>query len=106
MARELWKDPATALGKRIREGMQDPWREIVGVVGNVRHEGADQKAPTTVYWPVLMNHFWSDSPFLQRRAVYAIRSSRAGSESLLTQIRKAVWSINPDVPLASVRTMV
>src|SRR5205807_8506637 len=24
MARELWKDPATALGKRIREGMQDP----------------------------------------------------------------------------------
>ena len=32
MARELWHDPSAALGKRIREGMKDPWREIVGVV--------------------------------------------------------------------------
>ena len=54
MARELWRDPAAAIGKRIREGTKDPWREIVGVVGDVRHDGADQKAPTTVYWPVVM----------------------------------------------------
>jgi len=29
--------------------MKDSWREIIGVVGDVRHDGADQKAPTTVY---------------------------------------------------------
>ena len=51
---EQWRAPAAALGKRIREGMNDPWREIVGVVANIRHDGADQKAPPTVYWPVLM----------------------------------------------------
>ncbi len=60
MARELWHDPAAAIGKRIREGMKDPWREIVGVVADVRSDGADQKAPTTVYWPVMMKNFWGE----------------------------------------------
>ncbi|HKW97234.1 MAG TPA: ABC transporter permease [Bryobacteraceae bacterium] len=105
MARELWHDPGSAIGKRVREGMKDPWREIIGVVGDVRQDGADQKAPTTVYWPMMMNNFWGEETFLQRRAVYAIRSSRAGSESLLNQVRQAIWSVNSEVPLASIRTM-
>ncbi len=105
MARELWHDPASALGKRIREGMKDSWREIVGVVGDVRDDGADQKAPSTVYWPVVMENFWGNEKFVERGAVYAIRTNRAGSESLLTQIRQAVWSVTPDVPIVRVRTM-
>ena len=105
MARELWRDPATALGKRIREGAKDSWREIVGVVGDVRDDGADQKAPTTVYWPVVMENFWGNEKFIQRGSVYVIRSARTGSESLLTQIRQAVWSVTPDVPIVKVRTM-
>jgi putative ABC transport system permease protein len=105
MARELWRDPAAAIGKRIREGMKDPWREIVGVVADIRSDGADQKAPTSVYWPVIMKNFWGDETFIQRRAVFAIRTSRAGSQSFLAEIRKAVWSVNPDVPLASIRTL-
>jgi predicted permease len=105
MARELWRDPAAAIGKRIREGMKDPWREIVGVVADIRSDGADQKAPTTVYWPVMMKNFWGDETFIQRRAVFAIRSSRSGSESFIKEIRQAVWSVNPDVPMASIRTV-
>ncbi len=105
MARELWREPAAAIGKRVREGMKDPWREIVGVVADIRSDGADHKAPTTVYWPVMMKNFWGDQVFLQRRAVFAIRSSRAGSDGFLKEIRHAVWSVNPDVPLAGVRTM-
>lgn len=105
MARELWHDPAAAIGKRIREGMKDPWREIVGVVADIRSDGADQKPPTTVYWPVIMKNFWGDETFIQRRAVFAIRSSRAGSESFIKEVRQAVWSVNPDVPLASIRTL-
>jgi predicted permease len=104
-ARELWQSPAGAIGKRIREGAKDSWREIVGVVGDVRHDGADQKAPATIYWPVYMENFWGNEKFLQRRSVYAIRTDRAGSESLMTQVRQAVWSVVPDVPVVSVRTM-
>jgi ABC-type antimicrobial peptide transport system permease subunit len=105
MARELWGNPSAALGKRIREGMKDPWREIVGVVADVRSDGADQKAPTTVYWPMLMKGFWGNDDFIQRYAVFAIRANRAGSESFVNEIRQAIWSVNHDVPLAHVRTM-
>ncbi len=105
MARELWQYPSRALGKRIREGMKDSWREIIGVVGDVHHDGADQKAPTTVYWPMILNKFWGDDTFIQRQAVFVMRTSRAGSESLLKEVREAVWSVNKEVPLAGTRTM-
>jgi ABC-type antimicrobial peptide transport system permease subunit len=58
-----------------------------------------------VYWPVIMNNFWGNATFVQRGESYAIRSSRAGSESFLKEIRQAVWSVNADVPVAGIRTM-
>jgi predicted permease len=105
MAREMWRSPAAALGKRILEGMKDDWREIIGVAGDVHHDGADQKPPAVVYWPVLMKQFWTNDTFVQRGVVYAVRSSRAGSQGFLEQIRQAVWSINPELPLARIETM-
>ena len=51
LAREMWGEPAAALGKRIRPGTADPWREIVGVVGNVYDNGVHEPTPATVYWP-------------------------------------------------------
>jgi hypothetical protein len=47
-AREYWHDAENALGKRIRVANTDDWREIVGVVGDTRDNGVDQKAPTSV----------------------------------------------------------
>jgi putative ABC transport system permease protein len=105
LARELWRNPAAAIGKRIREGTDSHWREIIGVAADVHNDGADRKAPTMVYWPMLMKDFWGDATFLRRRAVYVLRSSRAGSESFLDEVRQAVWSVNRDVPLAGMRTM-
>ena len=34
-----------------------------------------------------------------------VHSRRTGSESLLNEVRKAVWSVNPSLPIASVRTV-
>ncbi len=104
-ARELWQNPSAALGKRIREGGADPWHEIIGVVGDIRHDGADKKAPATIYWPVIMNNFWGNETFLPRRSVFVMRTGRAGTEGLLTQIRQAVWSVIPDVPIVNTKTM-
>ena len=67
LARELWRSPAAALGKRIREGMKDDWRELIGVVEDVHQDGADQEPPTVVYWPVLMKHFWGNDVFGRQR---------------------------------------
>jgi predicted permease len=105
LAREYWHDPAGALGKRIRMSTKDEWREIIGVVADVRDDGVDKKAPTSVYWPILMSSFYDQKPFVRRTAAVAIRSSRAGAESFLKEVRQAVWSLDPNLPLADVRTL-
>ncbi|MGA2741189.1 MAG: ABC transporter permease [Bryobacteraceae bacterium] len=105
MARELWRDPSAALGKRIRENTKGQWREIVGVVGNERDDGVNQKATTAVYWPLMIRDFWGQPLTTQRGQAFAIRSSRTGSAGLLNQVRQAVWSVNPDLPIAGVQTV-
>jgi len=104
-ARENFSDPSAALGKRIRVATTDDWREIVGVVGNVYDNGVSQPAPTTIVWPVMMDRFESDKEYVARDVAFAIRSSRAGSESLMKDVREAVWSVNPNLPLSSVNTL-
>lgn len=104
-ARDYWGSAPAALHKEIREGMADPWREIVGVAGDVHSDGVDQKAPTTAYFPLLLNGFWGEKEFIRRNASFVIRSSRAGSESFLNEVRQSIWSINPNLPLAEVRTL-
>jgi putative ABC transport system permease protein len=106
LAREYWGSPTTALGKRIREGLKDEWREIIGVVGNELDDGASKKAPTIVYWPLMMKQFWIDPVFVTRYPMaFALRTPRAGTEQLATEIRQAVWSVNPDLPVADVGTL-
>jgi predicted permease len=104
LARELWREPQVALGKRMRENLKGEWREIVGVVGDSRDNGVDQKAPTIVFWPLLMDKFEGNETFSQRSLVYVIRSARTGSSGFVNEISQAVWSVNPTLPLASVRT--
>ncbi|HVP44977.1 MAG TPA: ADOP family duplicated permease, partial [Bryobacteraceae bacterium] len=105
LARELWQTPAAALGKRVRENPKAPWREVIGVVGNEYDNGADQKAPTITYWPMMVDNFWGQPLMAQRGLAFAVRSSRAGSASFLKEIQRAVWSVNPNLPIADVRTV-
>ncbi len=104
-AREYWGSPAAALHKQIRESMKDPWREIIGIVRDVHDQGVNKKASTTVYWPMLMNDFEGDKKFIHRTAFFMVRSSRTGSESFLTELRNSIWSVDPNVPVAEVKTL-
>jgi predicted permease len=105
IAREYWHDPALALGKRIRVSTKDDWREIVGVVGNVYYDGVSKPATGAAYWPLLLDNFESDTTRASRDVAVVFRTSRAGSESLMAEARQAVWSVNPNLPLASVHTV-
>jgi predicted permease len=105
LARELWKEPQAAIGKRIREALKGPWREVIGVVSDQRDDGVDQKAPTVAIWPLLMDNFEGDVVSIRRTLTYVVRSPRAGSSAFVQEISRAVWSVNPNLPLASVRTM-
>jgi predicted permease len=103
-AREYWGSPTNALGKHIRVSTKDDWREIVGVIGDVHADGMGKDAPTVAYWPTLLSHFESDMFNVRRFVVFAIRTPRAGSESLMKDVRQAVWSVDANLPLTDVHT--
>jgi predicted permease len=104
-ARDYWGSAQNALGKRVRVSTKDDWREVVGVVSDVHVDGVSQEAPATVYWPLLMNHFETDDVMIRRGVAFAVRSPRVGAESFLNDVREAVWSVNPNLPLAEVHTL-
>jgi len=105
MARELWHDPASAIGKRVRENLNGPWREVVGVVNDEREEGVNRPAPEMAYWPIIMDNFEGNKVSLRRSLDYVIRSKRAGSQGLMQAVQEAVWSVNANLPLANVTTL-
>ena len=104
LARELWGSASAAVGKRFRQYPSMPWREVVGVIEDVRENGIQEKPPMTVYWPTLMT--FGPGPLSAWRSVtFVIRSDRTGTAGLINQIRQAVWSVNSSLPLAAVRSM-
>ena len=104
-AREYWHDPVGALGKEVRISSKDDWRQIIGVVGDVHDDGMNQDAPEITYWPTFMTHFESEPVSIRRGLLYVIRTPRAGSESLMNEVRQAVWSIDGNLPVADVRVL-
>jgi predicted permease len=103
-AREYWGSPENAIGKKIRVGNNDDWREIIGVAKDVYYDGVSQKPPTTVYWPIWRANFEGQKEDVRRGVSFVIRTSRAGSAGLFSQVEQAVWSINGDLPLADTGT--
>jgi len=104
-ARDYWRNSASALGKRIRVTPDSDWSEIVGVATDVRDDGVDKDTRPTVYWPMMMRKFWDQEPLVRRTMAFTFRTPRAGSESLMNEVRQAVWSVDANLPLADVHTL-
>ena len=105
LARQFFGTPGAAIGKRIRNSPSNPWREIVGVVGNERDDGVSAPATTIVYWPLVMNDFWDQKTFIQRTLAYAVRSDRMQSPTFMRELQQAVWSVNGNLPIANARSL-
>ena len=102
LAREMWGTPSAAIGKYLREYSNMPWHEVIGVIQDVREKGLQEKAPEIVYWPPLVQNRFAPAV---RTTTFVIRSERAATESFMNEVRAAVWSVNSNLPLASMRTM-
>jgi predicted permease len=105
-AREEWGSPANAIGKRLTEDPGLPWREVIGVIHDVHEKGVQEKATEIVYWPPMVENLFGRGPAQPIREVtFVIRSDRSGTQNFLNEVRQAVWSVNSNLPVASVRTM-
>ena len=107
LARELWGEPRRAIGKQINTSPKDAWREVIGVVQDLREDGVQEKAAQIAYYPLLMNDF-EEVPSLSlavRSVAYVVRTRRAGSQDLIEDVQRAVWSYNRSLPLDQVRTL-
>jgi putative ABC transport system permease protein len=69
---------------------------VVGVVGHTKHEGLDAEARLQLYMPYRQRPL----PFL----TVAARTT-GDPNTYASQIRRAVQSVDPDQPIANVRTM-
>ena len=106
LAREAWGTAENAIGKRLTEDPGLPWREVSGVVQDVPERAVQEKTPAIIYWPPMVENLFGRGPAQPTRVVtFVARSERAGTETLLREMRQAVWSVNSNLPLASVRTM-
>jgi predicted permease len=92
-----WGSPAAAIGQTLSRGGAAPRSTIVGVVGDVRHHGVDQRAPETVY----LTQAEFVAQYASRTVFYFVRSERAGTPGFLEELQRAVWAVNPDLPLGS-----
>jgi predicted permease len=106
MAREAWGDPTRAVGRRIGTGFgPGAWREVIGVVGDVRDDGVEQGPVDIVYWPMAIESFWDNPLFVARTMAYAIRSPRVGTPGFLEEVQRTVWESYPTRPLGAMVTM-
>ncbi|HEX9945014.1 MAG TPA: ABC transporter permease [Thermoanaerobaculia bacterium] len=108
LAERFWPGKS-ALGKRLTQGLpgeERQWCTIVGVVGSVRDIGLEEKPYESVYFPVLR-----PAPGPDERSEWVPRSfslvvkGRVDPAALVAPVRQAIWSIDPNLPLAQVRPL-
>ncbi len=87
-----------AVGQRVVVDMSDEPEptEIVGIVGNIRHESLTAETRPMVYWP---------HPQLVYGAMSFVIRTDGDPKTLAAPLEAAVHDVDKDVPLAEVKTM-
>ncbi len=111
LARRFWPDES-AIGKRMLPGIAEPdsnWYRIVGVVGDVRDDGLAAAPAEMVYFPIVSLEPDSDAPD-DGTAGWTVSTmsvamkTKGDPQALAAAVRDVVWSMNPRLPLANLRS--
>jgi putative ABC transport system permease protein len=93
---ELHWPGESPVGQRVRIGPNDPPREIVGVIGDVKQRGVDQQAVPEMYFPL--------EQLPARRLTVVLRTAGPPLE-LAPQLRSVVRDLDAELPVAFVGSM-
>jgi putative ABC transport system permease protein len=105
MARRYWagRDP---IGGRFQIGgggaQARPFVTVVGIVGNVRHNGITEGIKEKFYVPHTQWHKSSGSPI---RAMSLVIKTQGDPMALTAPVRQAIRELDPALPVAAVRSM-
>jgi putative ABC transport system permease protein len=100
-ARRVFGD-GDPLGQRVRFGPQignGTWARVVGVVGDVRHYSLAVGAPDAFY---VANGQWEWADNIE---TLVVRAAPGRAAALIPSLQRAVWSVNPNVPIVRVQPM-
>ena len=87
------------IGRRLRVNQgDDEWREIVGIVTNVKHAGLDEQPRAGVYESYLQH------PYFNAFSVVA-RTTSDDPAAIVPSLRTVLRRIDRELPLARVRTL-
>jgi ABC-type antimicrobial peptide transport system permease subunit len=75
------------------------------VVQNVRENGLYAAAPSAVYFPALVEKIYGGPAIGTPSPAFVIRSARAGTAGLMTEVRHAIRSVDASLPVSQERTM-
>ncbi|HWF88857.1 MAG TPA: FtsX-like permease family protein, partial [Pyrinomonadaceae bacterium] len=101
MARQYWPGE-NVLGRRFKLGDPNddvPWREIVGVVADVRQMGLDEPVKAEMYFP-----YQQDNATWNMPRDLAIRTN-GDTSNLVGAVRQIIREVDPDQPVSNVATM-
>ncbi|HYV82220.1 MAG TPA: ABC transporter permease [Pyrinomonadaceae bacterium] len=103
MARQYWPGE-NALGRRFKVGDPDEpgkqWKEIVGIVADVRQMGIDEPVKAEMYIPYQQITDWPG--YIPRDL--AIRTN-GDTSNLAGAVRQIIREVDPDQPVSNVATM-
>lgn len=101
LARHWWPDES-AVGKRIREGEDEEWFEIVGVVGDVHGTSLEEPAEETIYYPAIAGP--EESPVVSANMTLVLRTDGPPT-TLVGPVRNVIREIDPRMPIARSETL-
>jgi putative ABC transport system permease protein len=98
LARLIWpgEDP---IGKRLKQGFPEdpnPWREVIGVVANVKLYGAEFGAPRQVYLPLAQ---------ASQSSVSLIARTTGDPLQAAAAVERTVRAVEKDAPVFAIRSM-
>jgi putative ABC transport system permease protein len=101
LARKYWPGES-AVGKRV-EFIRNTnnWYQVAGVVGNVKYRGLDVAEKPEMYVPALQPLF----PDARMPAMDVVVRTASDPRAMVLALRHEVLAIDPDQPIADVRTM-